>query len=300
MKKTLNLPIYVMVFSFILALSFGCKNESSTTSTASTEPATEKVDKSTEESSTPPADTSENVVETDTSSQEPPADVTTDTQTSPPSGNGGGGINDNRAVDDERIAVVLDNIAVAMEAEKLEYKSELGQDCSGIYHKLKDSIQKKISAFGDRSKYHYPTFSEDRNSRQIAHWYHKNNNLMIVQDPLKDCNKIRPGSVMFYGRTEEKYNNSDINLLSNPDVFQHDGTKGKIMHIAVVTKVEKDDAGNVVRYTIMHGRNSRHTASRTSGNYDGPGSYKTQFAKFPFGNWNQQWVAMAYIETPIN
>jgi len=118
---------------------------------------------------------------------------------------------------------------------------------------------------------------------------------------LADRNLIRPGSVMFYGRTDEQYRNLDIGLLSNADVYQHDraANKGKIYHVAVVTNVIRDDGGNVKRYTIMHGRNSRYFASRTDGNYDGPGGYGKAFAKFPFGNWNQHWVAVANIETPI-
>ncbi|MCB0566647.1 MAG: hypothetical protein KDD01_19940 [Phaeodactylibacter sp.] len=206
-----------------------------------------------------------------------------------------------RAVDDERLSIVLDLIAQDLEAQKLEYKSELGQDCSGIYHKIKDQIQRKVKAFGDKSKYIYPTYTEDRNTRQIATWYHRHNNLYIVQDPLADRNKIRPGSVMFFARTDEKFSKPDIATLTNADVFQHDQAagKGKIYHVGVVTKVEKDENGNVVRYTLMHGRNSKYTASRTSGNYDGPGGYKKTFAKFPFGNWNQQWVAVANIETPV-
>ena len=299
MKHQLYLPITTLILIGIISVCLSCKNESSTSTTASTETTTEKTENLPEEDSGGNVDTLK--VSENEQGETPPSDTTATTETAPPSNNSSvGGLNSDRAVEDDRIAVILDNIAVAMEAKKLEYRSDLGQDCSGIYHQLKDSIQRKISVFGNKSKFHYPSFAEVRNSRQIANWYHKNNNLIFVQDPLKDCNKIRPGSVMFFGRTDEKYNNMDINLLSNPDAFQHDGQKGKIMHIAVVTKVEKDDAGNVVRYTIMHGRNKRHTASRTSGNYDGPGSYATQFAKFPFGNWNQQWVAMAYIETPID
>ncbi len=208
-----------------------------------------------------------------------------------------GGLADH-SVGEDRLAIVIDNIAQALEARNLAYRSDLSQDCSGIYHQIKDSLQRRIPDLGPRGNYHYPSYTADRSSRQIAHWYYTNNNLHIVQDALADRNKIRPGTVVFFGRTEEKYSNITIELLTNPGKFIHDGTNGKIMHIAVVTQVERDDAGNVVRYTMMHGRNSRHNASRTSANYDGPGSYAQQHVKFPFGNWNQQLVALANIETP--
>jgi hypothetical protein len=203
-----------------------------------------------------------------------------------------------RTVNEERLGIILDLISEELEAQKLEYISSKGQDCSGIYHKIKDLVQKKTSVLGDKTKFHYPSFTEDRNSRQIAQWYYDHNNFHIVQDANKDRNLITPGTVVFFGRTEEKYSNITIDLLTNPGKFVHDGTNGKIMHIAIVTKVEKDDAGNVVKYDMMHGRNSRNFASRTTANYDGPGSYAKKHAKFPFGNWNQQLVGLAHLETP--
>ncbi|MEQ8706527.1 MAG: hypothetical protein RIC19_21530 [Phaeodactylibacter sp.] len=203
-----------------------------------------------------------------------------------------------RTVNEERLGIILDLISEDLESQQLEYISSKGQDCSGIYHKIKDLVQKKMSVLGDKTKFHYPTFSKDRNSRQIADWYYRHDNLHIVQDANKDRNLITPGTVVFFGRTEEKYSNITIDLLTNPGKFVHDGTNGKIMHIAIVTTVEKDDAGNVIKYDMMHGRNSRNFASRTTANYDGPGSYAKKHAKFPFGNWNQQLVALAHIETP--
>lgn len=218
----------------------------------------------------------------------------------PAATNSGSGLSDHE-VSEGRLATVLENVARNMEADSLEYKSSLGQDCSGIYHQIKDSVQVRISALRDKSKYIYPSFKTDRNSRQIAHWYHRHNNLHIVQNAMADLNIVKPGCVVFFGRTDEKYTNLDIDLLTNPDGnFVHSNGKGKIMHVAVVTSVEKDDAGNVTAYTMMHGRNSRHYASRTGGNCDCPKrGLDKQHSKFPFGNWNQQWVAIANIETPV-
>ena len=198
-----------------------------------------------------------------------------------------------RSVSENKLTTVLETVAREMEAKNLAYVSSLGQDCSGIYHQIKDSIQARIPALRDPAKYHYPPFSPDRDSRQVALWYHRHNNLHIVQDALADANKIRPGSVMFYGQTEKTYNNPTIEQLTTRGVG--------IMHVAVVTSIETDDAGKLTAYTIMHGRNKKWPASRTGGNCDCPkkGLHK-QHVKFPFGNWNQAWVAVANIETPVN
>ncbi|MCB0568973.1 MAG: hypothetical protein KDC66_04385 [Phaeodactylibacter sp.] len=298
MKRIITCIAPSFLLSLALCFSMGCSGDSGKAAAKVSE----------ETATTAPADTQTAEVKPDTAqasepaapeTEEPtPAENTEPTPAPPATGNSGLAA---RTVDEERLSVLLDLIAQDLESQKLVYDGKIGQDCSGIYHKIKDQIQRKMSELGDKSKYVYPTYAEDRNSRQIAYWYYTHNNLHIVQDALADRNLIRPGCVMFFGRTDEKYSNLTIDMLTNPDVFQHDsGTgKGKIYHVGTVTKVERDEQGNVVRYTLMHGRNTKYTASRTSGNYDGPGTYKTTFAKFPFGNWNQQWVAVAHIETPV-
>lgn len=290
-----HLP-YPLFLSLALCFFMACSSDSPAPAEKPAGPISEV-----EEPTQPSEDTTAAVTDTDTSTQTAPREniavdpIDTRQPTSVTSATAA------REVDEERLSVILDLIAQDLEAQKLEYKSELGQDCSGIYHKIKDLVQRRMKVLGDKSKYTYPTYAEDRNTRQIANWYHRHNNLYIVQDALADRNKIRPGSVMFFARTEEKFNGPDIGILTNADVFQHDKAagKGKIYHVGVVTKVERDEQGDVLRYTLMHGRNSKHTASRTSGNWDGPGGYGKAFAKFPFGNWNQQWVAVAQIETAV-
>ncbi len=290
MKRILTHLAYPLILSLCLFTSCSGGSQETAAKVAEATPTTTVANETPAEPEAP----------ADTTAAEPsPAETTETSPATTPSTGGSNGLGAHE-VDEERLAIVLDNIAAELEAQNLAYISSKGQDCSGIYHKIKDLIQKRISALGDKSKYIYPEYAKDRNTRQVAHWYHKHNNLHIVKDAMAERNLIRPGSVMFYGRTEEKFNNPSIEILSNADVFQHDGAagKGKIYHVGVVTNVEKDENGNVVRYTLMHGRNSKHNASRTDGNWDGPGGYGKAFAKFPFGNWNQQWVAVANIETP--
>ena len=318
MKRIFIYSATVLTFIFFTVLCSGCKGDKKTTTGQPSTPATEVPETpkppqpaTADAGNTAASDTAgtDGVSSAQTGTAEPPA-PREKIEVSPIDNSGSQTVTSTtatseklkgRAVDEERLSVILDLIAQDLEAQNLEYRSDLGQDCSGIYHKIKDLIQRRMKTLGDKSKYTYPAYTEDRNTRQIATWYHRHNNLYIVQDPLADRNKIRPGSVMFFARTDEKFSKPDIATLTNADVFQHDQAagKGKIYHVGVVTKVEKDENGNVVRYTLMHGRNSKYTASRTSGNYDGPGGYKKTFAKFPFGNWNQQWVAVAQIETAV-
>ena len=195
-------------------------------------------------------------------------------------------------VNDNKIGQVLTSIAENMESEKLAYDIKLGQDASGIFHSIKDRLQSRMPALAEGDKYIYPSFEVDRITRQIADWYFKNDNLIIVEDAMKSRNSIQPGSVMFYGKSDEVYKNINIDLLTDRD--NKYSLNGAIMHIAVVTAVTKDEEGNVIDYTIMHGRRPGRTAARSV-------SKEVQSSRTkglpPFGNWKQQWIAMANIIT---
>lgn len=198
----------------------------------------------------------------------------------------------NTGISDRKIGEILSNIAENMEKKKLAYISSKAQDCSGIFHQLKDSLQNRLPTLAGGSSYQYPEYKNIRSSRQIADWYHKNGNLLIVEDPMASRNSIRPGSVMFYGKPNKKFKNMTIESLTDKD--NNYTSNGAIMHIAVVTNVRTDEDGNVLEYTIMHGRNKRVHASRS-------GSKEVQSTRTkglpPFGNWSQQWVAVANIMT---
>lgn len=223
-------------------------------------------------------------VVTPTPAPAPPANVTDDLP--------------ERSLSENKIGTQLIYISESITAQKLPYivGGPALQDCSGIFLRITDSIQVRIPALADKSKYVFPDPNIHRSSRGIARWYHEHDNLHIVEDGKAEANLIHPGSVMFFSNTDQKYSNMNIDLLAGPK----DGSvKGVIMHIATVVSVNKDEAGNVIKYTMMHGRNTKYPASPSGGNCDCGGNTAKQHEKFPFGNWNQQWVAIANIETPV-
>lgn len=196
-------------------------------------------------------------------------------------------------ISDNKISSVLSLISENLEAKRLAYISSKMQDCSGIFHQLKDSLQQRLPALAQsKGAFQYPSISEARSSRQIADWYYKKNNLLIVEDAMAARNSIRPGSVLFYGKSGKKFSNIDIDMLT--DRNNNFTQNGAIQHIAVVTEVITDENENVISYTIMHGRNKRVHASRS-------GSKAVQSLRTkglpPFGNWKQQLVAIANITT---
>ena len=203
-----------------------------------------------------------------------------------------------RTLSENKIGTQLIYISESITAQKLPYivGGPALQDCSGIFLRITDSLRTRIPALADKSKYVFPDPNMHRSSRGIARWYHEHGNLHIVEDGKAEANRIHPGSVMFFANTDQKYSNMNIDLLAGPPSGV---PKGVIMHIATVVSVEKDAAGNVIKYTMMHGRNTKNPASPSGGNCDCGATTGKQHEKFPFGNWNQQWVAVANIETPV-
>lgn len=222
--------------------------------------------------------------------------ATTAVTPAPPAG--GGDDLPERTLSENKIGTQLIYISESITAQQLPYivGGPALQDCSGIFLRITDSLKARIPALADKSKYTFPNANQHRSSRGIARWYHEHGNLHIVEDGKAEANRIRPGSVMFFANTDQKYSNMNIDLLAGPPSGV---PKGVIMHIATVVSVVKDDAGNVIKYTMMHGRNTKNPASPSGGNCDCGATTGKQHEKFPFGNWNQQWVAVANIETPV-
>ena len=163
------------------------------------------------------------------------------------------------------------------EKQKIAYNSIPLSDCSGMFHRLAIAVKDFCP------DYTYPEPEEARDTRALARWYYDHNNLAIIQDAAASGYLIRPGSVMFFGNSEVKYTNITIDKIA---------VKGGIEHMGTVVSVEKDKDGKVVAYTMFHGRNPSKPAGTTVH------KLKNSNKKVPpYGNWTQQWVAVANIAT---
>lgn len=155
-------------------------------------------------------------------------------------------------------------------------------DCSGIFHRVSKFVSEKCDAYA------YPDVSSTRDTRALAGWYYDNDNLVIIHDAAKQRNLIKPGAVLFFGKSGKHYNNLNIERLKKPI------PNNVIMHVGVVTDVKKDANGDVINYTMFHGRRPGKIASSTY--YHKLEPPRAGFP--PLGNWNQQLVAVANIMTP--
>ncbi len=165
------------------------------------------------------------------------------------------------------------------EAQKLAYDRTKMQDCSGMFHQMLGKVKGACPDYG------YPSPDEARDSRNLAAWYHKKGNLVMVEDAASSGNLIKPGVAMFYGQSDQAYANMTIEMLSAQDGIEHIGT---------VVEVKKDENGEVVEYTLFHGRNPSKPAGMSK-------HYKVvpYDESLPaYGNHKQQWVAVANILMP--
>lgn len=181
---------------------------------------------------------------------------------------------------EELFTAYIQRLAVDYESEHILYRSIPLSDCSGMFHRLLQQMKEAFPAFV------YPEVAEARSSRAIARWYYDKGALHLIGDAAESGRLIRPGAVMFFGQIGKKYNNPSIEQLT---------TYGSgIMHIGTVVDVEKDEQGNIVAYTMFHARGRGKPASHTRHYLRHPGNPGLP----AFGNWRQQWVAVAHIDTP--
>lgn len=173
----------------------------------------------------------------------------------------------------------LQRLAGNYETQHILYRSIPLSDCSGMFHRLLQQMKEAFPAFV------YPEVLEARSSRALAQWYHGRGSLHIIEDAAASGQLIKPGAIMFFGQVGKKYSRPSIEQLT---------TYGQgIMHIGTVIDVEKDEQGQVVAYTMFHARGRGKPASHTRHYLQRPNN-----SSLPaFGNWRQQWVALAYIDT---
>ncbi len=154
-------------------------------------------------------------------------------------------------------------------------------DCAGMFLRVIRFVQSTCD------QYDYPKPTDARGSRTQARWFYDRNNLVIVKNGSDDAmakrNLIKPGAVLFFGRSGQHYNDVTIDMIER-----------EVAHVGVVTEVKRDDVGNVIGYTMFHGRSKGKIAQRSFYH-----SIEPPRLGFPIlGNWNQQWMGIANIMTP--
>ena len=168
----------------------------------------------------------------------------------------------------------VNEIADKLESQKILYNSKSLSDCSGIFLRVGQEMNEICPMVA------VPTPKEARDGRRLAKWYYDRDRLTLIQDAKASSEWIKPGAIMFYGHRNKHYE-----AISIQDITASSG----IEHIGIVTAVERDKKGIITNYTLFHGRSTGKMASKTTHHHLNP-SRKGIPA---YGNWNQQWVAVA-------
>lgn len=167
-------------------------------------------------------------------------------------------------------------IADWLENQKILYNSRSLSDCSGIFLRVCQTLASSCP------EEEFPTPKEARDGRKLAKWYHDRGRLTLIQDAKSSSKLIKPGAVMFFGRRNRTYEPVSLKKITASDGIEH---------IGIVTAVEKNAEGVITNYTLFHGRSSGKFASRTTHHHLNPSRDDIP----AYGNWNQQWVAVASI-----
>lgn len=173
----------------------------------------------------------------------------------------------------------LREVVTKLEKKSLLYATEPLTDCSGIFHRVVQGLKDQCPAK------EFPTVAKNRDSRALALWYHEHGKLQLINNAVDSSDLLRPGAILFFGKNGFKYRDFSVAELLTPQ-------KG-IAHLGVVVDVHKNKAGQVEHYELFHGhgRKGKTTAPVTNWHKRTP----TRTSYPPFGNGQQQWVAVASL-----
>lgn len=177
----------------------------------------------------------------------------------------------------ENLAVPLQQIANNISADSVWYDKDNPQnmaDCSGIFHRVIDSLKKRCPDVPIPTK-------ASRSSRSLAAWFHEQGRLTLIQDAAKNADLLKPGAIIFYGgKGAVAAGTLTIEELTKP---------GGINHVGYIVDVERDASGTLTNYHLFHGQWVGKMASVTKWHKLDPGRANYP----PYGNGSEPLVAVA-------
>ena len=174
------------------------------------------------------------------------------------------------------------------------YSQELGNDCSGMFHKALAKMQSLCT------NHTTPSMSEARTTRDLAKWYHEKGELILVDDVEQMAELIKPGVVVFFGHNRKRYENFTAEDLygkrdanGNPARDENGvAIKGIVEHMGIVVDTVREE-GVLTNYHMFHGRYFGKPSAITTWHVRAKKPTHP-----PFGNGNQQLIAVARLIGP--
>ena len=221
------------------------------------------------------------------------------------------------------MADILKPIASKLESQQMPYKIsqkpvDEWRDCSGNFLRLSSYVAsacagnegnlaapagiKDYVAGGDNKA---PENTGPRSSRGIGQWYYDQGRYIPIyydgitdisqppQDLIDKRHLIKPGAVVWFSR------GMPISSDGVDSLWTYNSKKSQINHMATIISVEKDDDGNVIRFSMYHGhgRDGVTPASVTDKHFwEWPATYTSNGSKYPpFGYWGQYLVGIGTL-----
>lgn len=203
-------------------------------------------------------------------------------------------------------------IAARMTSQQIPYTQDPAnewRDCSGNFLRLSSYLAEAcpelngrlVATSGIRDFAHgadndvHPASAAARTTRGIAKWYSENQTFVpIYYDPeigdrfalAKHRDLIRPGAVLWFSRQKPAKSSGLQPLFTR-----------QINHMGTVVSVERNEAGEVVRYKMYHGRSKGKKARVTEHHYwQWPAAFTSGGKQYPpLGYWDQYLVGIAPI-----
>lgn len=207
---------------------------------------------------------------------------------------------------------IIGPIAASMVAQQIPYTQDPAnewRDCSGNFLRLSSYLAEacpelngSLAATSGIRDFEPgadnaadPASAAARTTRGIAKWYFDNHAFVpIYYDPetadrvalAKHRDFIRPGAVLWFSRQKPTKSSGLQPLFTRA-----------INHMGTVVSVERDEDGNVVRYTMYHGRSKGKKARVTEHHYwQWPAMFTRAGKEYPpLGYWDQYLVGIAPI-----
>ncbi len=217
------------------------------------------------------------------------------------------------------LAAILRPIADRLMSQQITYSqvdANEWRDCSGNFLRLSSYLAERCPELNGRlaatkgvpdfvpggNNSARPATAVARTTRDLAKWYADNGSFIpVAYEPGLDeqaalarhRDQIRPGTVLWFSHKKPDPSAGTAPLFA-----------GLINHMGTVISVERDANGELLSYSMYHGRNQRKVATVTTDHYwDWPDKFTSGGKQYPpLGFWTQYLVGLAPIapaEQPI-
>ena len=176
------------------------------------------------------------------------------------------------------LVAMIRHYADSVTALNLKYDQASANDCSGTFIRLNQYLDAICP------NPYFPSFAKARSTRDLIQYYYKQGSLKLINKPLSASEYIKPGAIMFYAKRG----------MGGQLKITADKLQSYVNHVGVVyeTTVNKQ-TGVVEKYSLFHGRNPKRGIGITT--YHSRQPYSNQNKPYPYGNGQEQWIAVAPI-----